>query len=1674
MQSLNEYQIKKELTETDSFCYKLASHHDYSLPVVLKTTKEAQTSRMGVESLKYEYDRLRRINHPSVIRVHSLEKAGKQTFLVREYFKGETLQSYLDSVSNLNYRSFLPLAVQMSEALEALHKKNIVHGRLSAKTFLIDPQTQAIKLIGLGNQFKEPDDRVFRDYQLQFTAPELSRHTIKTPSFETDIYALGVVFFLMLSGRYPFESDDAMALAHRLLAQNAPDLKELAHQIPEGLSDLVAKMLKKLPEERYPDASALNENLQQANRILQTESDLNKFEVELENNVQSTAEAEVHLYGRSSIIKHLHSLLDQQLESGKSAFIEVYGTSGVGKSSLIENVLHQIEWSAEQTLKVKFDQYKQALPFEMLYESLRAHIRLILTQEKSLISEWKKRLSHELKDQAQVLYDAIPELEWLTGSLPQAVTLPPADTKTRLDQLLRRLIQAIAQPQQPLILVMDDIQWSDAETLDWLATALEEISGLIVLGAYRDNEIDGQHSLSTLQKHLHEKHISHEQIALKELSRSTVSEMVAAFAPVENIEAVSDLLYEKTGGNAFFVTQYLKQLQQDRVLFFDHQHKKWVADFERLKNFPACDSVVDLLSERMTNSSEDVIKVLKTASCIGNRFEYALLKEVGSRDEKIDQALQKAQEEGWITVDFQTEGSVPLKYQFSHDRIQQAVWSSMSENEKAQQHLRIGEVLRTSYQPLESERLYECVNHLNKAQILLETTETRRDLAELNLSAGIAAKQSGGFETARSYLRKALELVPSLARHPKRTDFLRERAECEHLCHNDETALNYYQKALESSDGPLTKARVYELIVTFHTDLSDYREAYRTGRLAISQFGVDLPEKFNPLLFVKDLLFLHIKLRRYQVMDLLELPEAKDEAIVMTVRLLSVTLKAAYQVRPELCVAVSLKVMKLCLAHGNTREAVIGYIVFGIIFQSGVLGRHLKGYEFGELSLALLKRFSNQLQTAEVEFVFGYFAHSWLKPAVETEALWHSAYHHGREIGDWFHTGCAAAGIIQSQFMRGLPLNKIKAEIDRFRPVLKRIGADEQWGAILSVHQAIENLRGATESQVSFSQPEFDETEYVQNLQNYGSKHFALYYFVNKMATLYHHQRYSEAEEVRQSSIVYLADAKGMRHATEHLFYSALIEAKRLPQKTLDFPIRRKSVVENALTSFQRWSQECPENFLARHRILEGEVERLKGHWEKAIYCYDSAIEASTIHEQFNLLYIANKLAADLYSARCLNRATEGYRQASQKALVRWGAGGDSIQSSQQSALEVSVYDVMTLLKATEVIAKEQNLPALLKTLIRILIENAGAQRGLLLMYEETELLVQAEASVYSETSTVMQQEPYTENLNLVPAIVHYVMHSGESIVLDNATKSSLFSRDKVVVKRGVMSVMCVPLKLHGEEKGMIYLENNSMPGVFTSDRTEMIRLLSGHIAIAIDNARIHANLEHKVEERTQDLDKKNETLEKRNKELKDQNARIVELNELVVKENEQRKKVENQLHEAIETLNQLAITDPLTNLHNRRSLDEFLKQECDRVGRHKSSLALILCDIDFFKNYNDHFGHQQGDACLKQVSEVLIESVLRPSDFIARYGGEEFAIVMPETDLEGGKQIAERIHNKLAEQMISHPYSKVSSQVTMSIGLTASKGESCNPEILIKRADQMLYKAKSMGRNRTVIDQED
>lgn len=1691
------YTISEHLSQSPPTGIYRGLRQSDRLPVIIKLLDVEFPSPVQLARVRHEYEFVSGLSHPGVIRVHALERAKNSLAIVMEDFGGIPLRSFI-AERTLTIGDKLLIAHRISEILGDIHGHGIVHKDINPNNILINPHTSEIKIIDFGNATRigHEDPQLAHPDQLEGTlayiAPEQTGRMNRPVDYRSDYYSLGITLYELLLGRRPFEAQDGMEMVHMHIAAVPPALHEADHSIPHIASRIVQKLIEKNAEHRYQSAAGICMDLQICLDALNDAMPAGDF-VAGEHDVSDRFSIPARLYGREAEIVQLMAAYESMCE-GRPGLVLVSGHSGIGKSSLIHEVHKPIARHSGFFIAGKFDQYRRNIPYAALIQAFQNLLHQILTESDERIAAWRGRLFTALGENGAVIADVIPELRHILGEQPPVTPLAPQEAHNRFNYYFVNFVQVFARAEHPLTLFLDDLQWADQPSLNLieLLGARNACSHLLIIGAYRQNEVDATHPLQLALGRLRNEGCRMDEIRLQALPPEVVSHIVVdtLACPPDDAQALAGLIYRNTHGNPFFVNRLFSDLHDTGLVTYERSLRKWVWDIAQIERVGIADNVIELMTANIRRLPEATQRLLNLAACIGNQFTLESLSVVGgsSRD-AIAQALHPALQERLVVPlgnEYRYFGgdaafgdgdprAFGVHYRFQHDRIQQAAYDLASAEERVAIHYKAGELLLQST-PDEAmdEKVFDIVNHFALASARVTDPALRLRLAALNVRAAVRAKNAIAYEPALQYFRHAQQFLAGteLQHQPLYFRLLAERAECEYLNGNSATAEMYFRQALDIAANDAERAVVLEAMIHFHTNTGDYRQAYQTGRQALKLFGVALPAGFVPPLFIADLARLKWRMRGRKVADLLDLPLCRDERMRTAMRLIGALLKAAYQIRPELCVANAVKAVNLSLQHGTTEDNAVAYLVFGGIFLGGVLGRHQAGYEFGQLALAMNARFDNLKQRSEINFVSGYFTHFWLKPARDTEVYYRAAYESGLQTGDYFHLSCAACTMVESQFIRGVPLAEVKQLAGDHLPFMERIGSTEQAGAITATLRAILNLEGMTEDPSSFGDQQFSETAFAARLETYTSKHFAHFYLVNKMQALYLWRRADEALLIANASAKYLKHSLAMLHTVEHHFYHALILCAVCDTKTQRANLRK---ARRILKQFEQWAQLNPANFEHKALLIRAEIARLEGGSWEVSGLYARAIRSADEHGYMQNKALANELAGRFFSAANVESAARSHLREAFYGYQLWGASGiaanlahafpfvatrhaqDSLTGStmaERSSRETIVapisashgdlgettsssrrrsgLDLETVIKSTQVISGEIKLATLLQKLMKIMIENAGAERGCFIRVEQGQLRVEAEGSVHSEEVTISGGVP--PDASLLPlSIVQYVARLGDSVLLNDAGTDARFWEDPYIVRVQPKSLLCTPVMHHGQVIGVVLLENNLASGAFTPARIELLQMLSAQAAISIENSQLYAGLEQRVQERTCEL--------------------------LLATE---------QLKAANEELEKLSYTDALTQVANKRHFQKMLDEEWRRAERTGSMLTVMLIDIDCFKLYNDNYGHIEGDRCLKAVAGAINNTVCRVGDLVARFGGEEFVILLPHTSLDDARMVADRVVESVRALAIPHHFSLAGNEVSISLGLAqAVPDQDADPLTLIDAADRALYMAKESGRNR-------
>ncbi|MGJ3234028.1 AAA family ATPase [Marivirga sp.] len=1496
---------------------------------IFKTKLPKYKTEVLVKLLKKDHESDKKINQfenelyiSSKLESSGFRKALDKTFiegqhaLILEYVPGTPLSNLYTKPAGLI--DFFNIAIQATSLLGKLHQKQIIHKDINSNNILYDKSDKKISIIdfnisseiNLKSNHLENPDRL--EGTLQYISPEQTGRVNRIIDYRSDLYSLGITFYELLCGQLPFISNDSLELIHFHIAKKPVAPHNFNEKIPEVLSKIILKLLSKNAEDRFQSAEGLLHDLQKCQAEWEKNSRIPDFKIGSEDFSNQFSIPE-KLYGRDHEIKQLMDAFARASNSNKELVL-VSGASGTGKSALISEVNKPITEKKGEFLSGKFDQFQRNNPYFAISQAFKGLTQSVLTKEESQLKNWKDKIQKALGENGDVLLEIIPEMELIIGPQPALPTLGASESQNRLNFVFQNFIKAIAQPNHPLVLFIDDMQWADTASLNLLHAILsdKEIENLLVILSYRDNEVAEAHPFQLMLNSIKQNELAINKIKLENLATTSIISLLedALLDKGEHIKKLAELIKKKTGGNAFFVNQFLKNLYEEAFITAKAKDKKWSFELEKVSRMGFSDNVLDLMMKKAEKLPVDLQEILKTASVVGNTFSLQDLTKLTHKDYKeIIPLLKNALQESLIiplrdniALLSSNEIKEEIQFKFVHDRIQQAFYELLGEEKAQSLHLAIGRMIKSNIDTQqESQLLFDMVNHFNQALPLITDLNEKIEVCKLNANACEKAILSAAYDSALSYAKNGMVLIadeqnvnePALLYHIN----LR-RAEAEHLCDQDEAANQFFDKAVELAKTKVQKANAYEKKIHFYTNIGDFKKAYATGSEVLKQiFQINLPQNPPKPALIVNMLKTKSKFKGQPIRDFVNHKTAEDKDIIMAVKLMAAILKSAYQIKPELAVANAMVMVNLCMKNGNTPESAIGYLVFGGIFMGGILGMRKTGQQFGQLARDLNEKFGNMTQRSEVLFVNGYFATSWLNPALEAESYFNKAYETGLETGDLFHTGCSCCAILQHQLMRGVPLKEIEKKATAYQELLENLSNNQELiGTVKALRQAVLCFQGKTDRATSFDNADFSEKEYAEETNDYVSQHFAHYFFINQLLNQYLNRDFElTADTIKKSKSLMDASA-GMLHSTEHYFWAALNNAIMLQRSS-----GKKSTLNIAIKKFKKWSNQNPHNFQAKYLFLKAEKEFIEKKYWQASKTYTQAIESARkyhfhhlpamIHERMaELMDIENRHEEAKYH---LNRAIiiyskQGFQNKAEQLQKKQSTvyGGNDITLSTQATTTAKMtefnfdgantIDINTIIKASQTLSGEVVLSKLLDKVMHLVIENAGAEKGfLMLKNEETnEWYVEASCNVENTEVELLLHVPIKDmmprgkNPQISAGIVNYVMRTEESIVLNDASKEGNFTQDEHVLIHNPKSILCIPLVYKGKLLGILYLENNLSYGAFNADRIRILNMLTTQMAISIENAMLYENLEEKVQARTAEVVEQKEIIEKKNENI--------------------------------------------------------------------------------------------------------------------------------------------------------------------------------------------------------------
>jgi PAS domain S-box-containing protein len=1437
----------------------VGSHRHAFIPV-FHSDAEHPTPE-SINRLTHEYDLKDYLDSAWALRPVELVRERGRIMLVVEYKGGEPLDRLIGRPMDIGL--FLQVAVALVAALGRLHARGLIHKDIKPANVLVDSATGKAWITGFGiasrllRERQAPEPPEFIAGTLAYMAPEQTGRVNRSIDSRSDLYSLGVTFYEMLTGSLPFTASDPMEWVHCHIARQPQPPSERLESVPTAISAIAMRLLCKTVEDRYQTAAGVESDLRRCLSQWEAQGRIDNF-VLGDRDIPDRLMVPEKLYGRDREVEALLAAYDRIVAGGGPELVLVSGYSGVGKSAVVNELHKSLVPPRGLFASGKFDQYKRDIPYATLAQAFQSLIRSLLSKNDDDLHKWRDALREALVPNGQLILDLVPELKHVIGEQAPVPELPPPEAQRRFQLVLRRFISVFARPEHPLAIFLDDLQWLDAATLDLLEDLLThaDMRHLLLIGAYRDNEVDATHPLVRKLDAIRQAGAAVQDIVLTPLGRDDLGQLLAdcLHCKPDRATPLAELIGEKTSGNPFFAIQFISALADESLLSFDYGQRRWAWDLSRIHARGFTDNVAELVVGKLHRLPVATREVLKQFACLGNSAESETLRMACQGPvEDMRRHLWEAERSGLI---FRAEDS----YRFLHDRVQEAAYSLIPAELRAAAHLHIGMLLAAHTPPAKrDEVVFEIVNQLNRGSHLITSVEDRERVADLNLTAGRRAKASTAYDSALKYLRAASALLTEETWETNyklmfSIDCL--MAECELLTADMKAAESRLSRLAERAKCRHDYCLATRLQIVLYTHWAKSDQAIDVFLDWLSRDGTVWPRHPTRDEAMREYARTQELLDRRQIEELVNQPLIENTDILDTLEVFSEAATATYHFDEHLSSLVVCRMVSVSLEYGNCDASCFGYV--WMAFLAGPRFNNYKdGFRFGQLALDLVDKRDLTRHKARTWLCVGALVMPWTTHPARGRELVRRAFDAAYQLGDLAFVGYGFHTSITLSLAVGSPLAEVQAEAERGVAFSEKSQQGLNTAACGAQLGLTRNLRGLTAAFGRLDHDGYNEQDTERHLAsdpNLGLPEF--HYWVRKLQARFLAGDYLSAAGAAMNAQRLLWRAAANFEAAELRLYGALAHAAACELTSGNERRQHFDALIEHHRQIEVWAALNPVTFENRAAIVGAEIARIEGRVLEAQDLYEKAIRSAHTNGFIHNEALANERAAGFYAARGFQRIATAYLRDARYCYLRWGADAKVGQLEQihpqiradrpipdaAATMQTSVehLDLATVIKVSESVSGEIVLERLIDTLMRLAIEHAGAERGLLILPRGDEFRIEAEAKASNNQADVVLRQLSITAADLPESVFQYALRTKECVLLHDASDHGQFSADDYIRYHRARSVLCLPILKQSRLLGMLYLENNLTPHAFNPARMAVLNLLASEAASSIENGRLY------------------------------------------------------------------------------------------------------------------------------------------------------------------------------------------------------------------------------------------
>ncbi|MEN9565408.1 MAG: hypothetical protein RLZZ69_604, partial [Cyanobacteriota bacterium] len=1492
MITLRGYQVLTKIYESFNSEVYQGIHCADNQPVILKVLKQDYPTPQELARYRQEYKTICSLQFEGAIKAYGLEPYGRSLVIILEDFGAVSLKKWVESKS-LTLREFLTIGIKIVENLGKVHAAKVIHKDINPANIVLNPATGELKIIdfGIATILQQENPRLKDAHLLEGTlayiSPEQTGRMNRSLDCRSDLYSLGVTFYELLTKQLPFETTDALELIHSHLARQPLPPHQINPDIPVVISKLIIKLMAKTAEEGYQSADGVQADLAECLRQLETTGTITDFAIATQD-VANGFYISQKLYGRKSEISILLEAFERVAAthsiSSQTELMLVMGSSGVGKTTLVQELYQPITEKQGYFISGKFAQFQRNIPYSAVVDALTDLVKQLLGESTLQLNRWRKKLLTVLGVNGQLIINVIPEIELIIGKQPALSELTAIAAQNRFDLVFTSFIRVFCSQKHPLVIFLDDLQWADSASLKLIERIMldADFSYLFLIGSYRHNEINAIHPLTITLDKLRREGAIVNQIILKPLAINQIEQLIADTLNQEReyVRSLAELVWQKTNGNPFFINEFLKSIYADNLLVFNpaqysvneakNHRGYWQWDLKQIEKISSTDNLVQFMIGKMQKLPQSTQEILSLAACIGAEFDLNTISIICGRSaESLFENLTPTINAGLIIPLSELDEQLLIQhYKFGHDRIQQAAYNLIDESQKRSIHFQIGHLLweLTPDEEL-AEKIFKIVDHLNLGQQLVSDRLQGDQIAQLNLLAGQKAKAANAYDAALKYLKLGQEFLTDeswLTNYHLILALYSEAAEVAYLNGDFEQMERFASMVQQQAQTLLDRVKVYQVQLEAYQAQNQNLTAIQLALTLLENLEFTFSPSSQLLDIQQELAKIQTNLAGRQIEDLISLPQMIDPEKLAVMKIASSIFSSIFIAAPQFLPILVSKQVNLSIQSGNTSLSAFAYVNYGLIL-CGVAGEIETGYRFGRLALNIADKLRTPELLPKIIAVFSSAISIWQEPIRDSLASLQSAYQIGLEMGDLYYgTTCAYIYSFHSAFV-GKELTQLAAEIAAYDRVFSKLKQQNTLNYLKIYGQTVLNLMGCAQTPSCLLGELYDEEAMLTMHQSANDRYALCALYVNKLYLCCLFGEYHQAVANANQAQEYLDGATATLLIPLFNFYDTLAHLGIYNSVSISEQQQILVRVSARKTKLQQWADHAPMNYLHKLYLIQAEQYRIQGFYLQAMDFYDRAIAEAREHKYINEEAFANELTAKFYLDWGKVKIAPVYLNEARYLYSLWGATAkvEDLQTKYPQFLTVfspatsmteklrtktsntrsgEVLDLATIIKASQAISSEIVLDKLLARLMKILIESAGAQIGCLILETEGQLLIEASGSVDADDVTVIKSLPIRGCLPT--SIINYVARTQKTVLKNNAVRESDFNQDPYLKSHQIKSLLCTPLIDQGKLRGIVYLENNLIAGAFTQERLEILQVLSSQAAIAITNAKLYTELQ--------------------------------------------------------------------------------------------------------------------------------------------------------------------------------------------------------------------------------------